>query len=466
MAKFLKITAAIILLLLVFYFGFFKYRQIQANRVSIPASTQALFKINVDELYKTIALSYLKHPRQYSGADKKGLKEKVAELNTGLKIPANIYLYSLKAKAKNAFFSRLEITDSLAFNNFILKKLALIKKDAHFFQSADSTFCLLSNQTTAVLAFTPSKESVKTTLEEILAQKNMVKISDSKFEPMANLADHLSFQDAENLSRINFTDGKINISSELVNRWIEPAPQPRHRILNPESTVSMWLNGKFKPALSKKNVTVSSSAFSKDNFFRFYKGYLDFEWTNTVKQIDTVITYEYNDDFEQVEKKITREQKIPGISLNMSANDQEVASYLKSSGFMDQSTGKISAAIIPLYQIYFKGNNGNIQLSTLPNAKPDLKMEPANDFFYLKVDFKKLIKQTPFTFVNDYLDIFSKLEMNAKSLGKDKIKLESELLFVNQDANALVQLLKAWRNRRNGSFDLNFNYNIDPPVSR
>lgn len=466
MVKFLKITAAIVILLLVFYFGFFKYRQIQANKVLIPATTQILIKINVDELYKTIAVSYLKHPDQYSGADKKGIKEKIDDLNTGLKIPANIYLYALKGKVKNTFFSRLEIADGLAFKRFILKKRSLIKKEGNFFQSADSTLCLLFNKTTIALAISPKKEPVKAVLEEILVQKNMVKISDSQFGQMAGLSDHLSFQNAEDLCRVNFTDGKIDVNSELVNRWLEPAAQPEHRILNPESTVSMWLNAKFKPAPPQKNAAINSSVFSKDNFLRFYKGYLDFEWTNTVKQVDTVITYDYNDDFEQVEKKVARERKIPGISINMSANDQEVSNYLKSSGVLDQTTGKISTATIPLYQFYFKGNNGNIQLSTLSNAKPNLKMESADHFFYLKVDFKKLIKQVPLPGVSDKLNIFSQLEMNAKSIEKDKIKLESELLFVNHDANALIQLLKTWGNSQNGSLDFNFRYNIDIPVSR
>ncbi|WP_406825921.1 hypothetical protein [Pedobacter sp. KACC 23697] len=463
MVKFLKITAVIVVLLLVFYFGFFKYRQIQANNVLIPATTATLFKINVDELYKTMAVSYLKHPNEY-GADKKGIKEKVNDLNTGLKIPASIYIYALKGKLKNTFFSRLAIADCLAFKRFILKKRSLIKKDTNFFQSADSTLCLLFNKKTLVLAFTPKKELVKKAMEEILAQKNMVKISDSQFEQMAGLSDHFSFQDAENLSKINFNDGKITLKSDLMNKWFEPAAQPKHRILNPESTVSMWLNGKFKPDSSKKNTTASSSAFSKDNFFKFYKGYLDFEWTSTVKQIDTVITYEYNDDFEQVEKKVARERKIPGMTLNMSANDQEVSNYLKSSGLLDQATGKISATMIPLYQVYFKGYNGNIQLSTLSNTKSDLKMEAADNFFYLKVDIKKLINQIPFLTVSNNLNIFSQIELNAKSSGKDKIKLESELLFVNRDANALMQLLNVFKNGFNHSLDLNLS--VDIPVSK
>ncbi|KRT16026.1 hypothetical protein ASU31_11010 [Pedobacter ginsenosidimutans] len=448
MKKFLKITAAIAILLLLCYFGFFKYRQIQANNISIPDSTNALLKINVDELYKTIAVSYIKHPSQYSGADKKGIKEKVDDLNTGLKIPANIYIYSLKGKAKTTFFSTFEIADTLAFNRFIQKKsaLPLIKKDRNFFQSKDSTFCVLFNKTTVALAYTPQKEQLKTVLQAILDKKNMVKLGDSQFNRLANLSDHISFQNTESFSKINFTDGKINFSNEFINQMIVPAAKPQHRTLNPESTIGMWLNAKFKSELPKKNQTETPSLLSKGSFFRFYKDYVDFEWTNTITQVDTVVGYEYNDDFERVEKKVLQDRKIPFISMNLTANDREVSDYLKSLGALDQSTGKISSSMIPLYQVYFKGSSGNIQLSTVKSTKPDLKRTSSDDFFYFKVDFKKLIKQTPMPLIADKLGTFSQLEIKAKSIEKDKIKLESELLFLNEDANALIQLLKAFRN--------------------
>lgn len=464
MKKFLKITAVIVILLLVFYFGFFKYRQIQANKVVIPAATETLFKINIDELYKTLAVSYLKHPSQYAGTDKKSIREKIADLNTGLTIPANIYIYSLKGKAKNALFARLEIADSLAFNSFILKKLALIKKDAHFFQSADSTFCLLFNKKTVSMAFTSTKEPARNILQELLEQKNMVKIKDSKFAQITNLSDHLSFQNAGNLSKINFRDGRIDFTSEFENKWIEPAAKPTHRMLNPESTISMWLNGKIKPDLIKKNNNVSPSILSKESFFRFYKDYIDFEWTKTITQVDTIVGYEYNENFEQVEKKILQDRKIPSIAINLTADDQAVGNYLKSLGVLDQSTGKISSLMIPLYQTYFKGNNGNVLLTTVRDAKPDLKRASSPDFFYFKLDFKKLIKQTSIPLIADKFGTFSQLEIKAKSTGKDKIKMESELLFLNQDANALIQLLKTFQNGFKSSLD--FNLSVDIPARK
>jgi hypothetical protein len=75
-----------------------------------------------------------------------------------------------------------------------------------------------------------------------------------------------------------------------------------------------------------------------------------------------------------------------------------------------------------------------------------------------------LIKQTPIPLIADKLGPFSQLEIKAKSIGKDKIKLESELLFLNGDANALIQLLKVFKNGFNSS--LNFNFNVDIPASK
>lgn len=466
MKKFLKITAAIVILLLICYFGFFKLRQIQANNVSIPASANAVLKINVDGLYQTLAVSYVKHPDQYSGSDKKGIKEKIDDLNMGLKIPANIYIYTLKDKAKTTLFSSFEITDTLAFNQFISKNdfLKLIKIDPGFFESKDSTLCILFNKTTVAFAFSPGKEKVKSALKEILSQKNTVKIGDSKFNDLVALSDHVSFQNVENLSKINFTDGKINFSNEFINKLIDPAPQPQHRVLNTESTISMWLNGKFKTDLTKKNQTASPSFLSKYYFLRFYKNYIDFEWTNTVKQADTVIGYDYNDDFERVEKKTILDRKIPSISINMNANKPELSDYLKSSNALDQPTGKISRTIFPLYQLYFKDNDDNIQFSTLQNAKFDLKRESSDDFFYLKVDFNKLTQQVPMPIIANKLKTFSKLEVRAKSIGKDKIKLESELLFLNKEVNSLIELLKISRDGLKGS--LNLSSSLDISIKR
>jgi hypothetical protein len=71
MKKFLKITAAIVILLLIFFVGMFKYRRYVAEQTLIPKNATSLIKINVDELYKTLASNMLGNPGYYFKSDLK-----------------------------------------------------------------------------------------------------------------------------------------------------------------------------------------------------------------------------------------------------------------------------------------------------------------------------------------------------------------------------------------------------------
>ena len=69
MKKFLKITAAIVILLLIFFAGVLKYRRYQAGQTLIPKNATGIIKINVDELYQTVALNILGNPGYYLKSD-------------------------------------------------------------------------------------------------------------------------------------------------------------------------------------------------------------------------------------------------------------------------------------------------------------------------------------------------------------------------------------------------------------
>ncbi|PWS31292.1 hypothetical protein [Pedobacter paludis] len=468
MKKFLIISATIIVLLLISYFAFFKYREIQSNNVSIPTGTNAVIKINVDGLFKTLAISYLKHPKEYARPDQKDLKQKIEDLKTGLEIPANVYFYGLRGKDKSTFFSTFKISDSVAFQKFVDGKLSsrLIKIEHNFYQSTDSTLTILFDNKKVAFAFAPKKDASIAVLRDLLIQKNTVKIGDTKFEDLTDISDHLCFQNEQSLSKMNFTDGKIDFSSEFINKLIEPALKPRHRILSSESTVSFWINAKFKADSIKKEPAVESPVISTNTLKSFYKDYIDIEWLNSIKQVDTIVGYEYNDNFERVEKKVLQDNIVPNISINMDANATEMANYLKKYGLLNPSTGKISGPVIPFSSFYFKANQNNVQLSTIKNKNLEVKKEASDDFLYFKLDFSKLGKQQPFNVLFSRINIFKKLEIKGRAIEKNKIRLESALTFTNENANSLIQILNLAQNGLTTLLNSNFNMVIKPPLSK
>ncbi|PWS28389.1 hypothetical protein DHW03_00590 [Pedobacter yonginense] len=465
MKKFLIASATLIMLLLIAYFAYFKYRQIQANRILIPSNTTAVIKINVDELLKTLAISYLKHSKEYDASNEKKLKQNITDLKTGLDIPASIYLYSLNGKDKTTFFTTFKISDSVTFKHFVEKEVSkkLSKKSASYFLSGDSTLSIRFNGEAVALAFAPRKDVTINDLTDVLNSKNGVKVGTSAFAQLTNLSDHVSFQNKESISKMNFADGKIEFGSEFTSTAIEPALKPMHRILSPESTMSLWVNAKYKADLKDGAQKGSAPTLSPSLLKNFYKDYIDVEWLNAIKQVDTVVGYEYNDNFERVEKKILQDNMVPNFAINMDADEVATTNYLEKYGFLNSATGKLQAPLIPLFSFYFKANQGHIQLSTLKTKSLTVKKEASNDFFYFKLDFTKLINQQPFNLLKSKLNIFKIVEIRARAEEKGKIKVNSELTFTNENANALIQILNLAEGGLGSFSNPNLNLKVIPP---
>lgn len=453
MKKVLIILLAIITLLAVAYFGFFKYRQIQANNFLIPSNAESVVKINVDELYKTIAISYLKHPKQYAGSEKKDLKKRIEDLHMGLEIPANFYLYSLKGNQGN-YFTKLKINDNIAFSRFITRYFKQIKKDSKtkntFAQLPDSTLSIVFSSTEVAIGYHPAKSNLRSVLTAILANQNAIKFKDSQFGALSSLPDHIAFKCQESLATFNFYDGKLKFNSEFTSDQILPFEKPQHRKLNPNSSLSMWLNADFK---IDKRSAVSSA---KQRFLSFYKGYMDIEWLKTTNKKDTVVSFEFNDDFERIEKKQVIDRKIPQLYINMDADARAVTKYLVDSNLVDLSTGRISAATIPLYQIYFNSNGDQVQFNTVNKAAFNIKKVPAEDFFHLHIDFEKLLKDASLPILTDKLLALKKLESKGRKIGTNQIKFETVVEFQNVEANSLIQLIKMYQKLKSTPIQINF----------
>ena len=119
MKKFLKITALIILLLVIFFAAAFKYRQYRANEISIPANASSLAKISVDEIYKSIAANAIANPGFYFKNDsEQDANAKLDGYDHGLKIPGSIIFTRLKTSQKQLFFQGLKLRSYIFLSIF------------------------------------------------------------------------------------------------------------------------------------------------------------------------------------------------------------------------------------------------------------------------------------------------------------------------------------------------------------
>ncbi|MBT2564510.1 hypothetical protein J7E50_06395 [Pedobacter sp. ISL-68] len=447
MKKFLKITAAIVILLLIFFAGVLKYRKYQAGQTLIPQNATGIIKINVDELYQTIALNMLGNPGYYFKSDvKKANAIKIDKYATGLSVPASIYFYTLAGQPLGTVFSRLELKNSADFENFAKNVLHLqIIKKAKGISMAKSrlgNFVLCYNNKAVAMVITPQIKGFDTILTNILNQKKMVRVAESPFKEVLDQKQHVVFANTKNNGWIDFKSGSVNFSNVFLAKDILPATQSVHHQFNQNSTVSFWLNANLNPG-NHKVYKFKNFNLEQDSLIKYYNGKLDFEWTNSITQTDSIITYEYNDDFEKVEKISLQKRNIPSISVNFGSKGNGLKNYLAKQGLINLDSNVVNKNAFPLYKVFVSSNQENLNFSTVKNQNTLTSNVTSTDFLYLNVDLMKLAQRLETPFVTSYFKTLKNLEVKGKFLDSKKVKIDGKLELKNRDINSLYQILKS-----------------------
>lgn len=444
MKKFLKITAVVLISLLIFFVGTFKYRQFKASQISIPKNTTALIKISVDEMYKSLALNMITHPGFYLKSDlKKDSLSKINKFDHGLKIPSSIYLYTIRDQPTTALFSRLIIDDFKKFELFIKNtlKLQLSKKDGlNHGKSNLGNLEVLYNGDNAAIVFSNEAGKYVASLTEILNQKNQIALKGSKFKFIAQSTDHIAFYSLTNNASINFEKGLLKFNNEFLSEAIVPQKKPAHRKFDNQSIMNMWFNADFI-STSNKTHRLKNISLDSDSLTKYYNGYMDFEWTGITHQLDSIITYDYNDDFEKVEKITVQRREIPNLVMSIDAA-AGFKNYLSRQNMMNLDSGIINKSVFPLYKLFVSKTNQKLILSTKKAADINSNFISSNDFFGLNINFEPLNKQSSFPFFKPYFKSFKHLNVVGKATSGNKIRIEGTLTFVNENINSLYQILK------------------------
>lgn len=444
MKKFLKITAVILLSLLIFFVGTFKYRQYKASQILIPKNTTTLIKISVDEMYKSLALNMITHPGFYLKPDlKKDSLSKTNKFDHGLKIPSSIYLYTIQDQPTTALFSRLIIDDFNKFELFIKNtlKLQLSKKDGlNHGKSKLGNLAVLYNADNAAIVFSNEAGKYVATLTEILNQKNQIQLEKSKFKYISQSTDHIAFYNIKNNASINFEKGLLKFENDFVSETIVPQKKTTHRKFDNQSVMNMWFNADFV-STSNKTHRLKNISLDSDSLTKYYNGYMDFEWTGTTHQLDSIITYEYNDDFEKVEKITLQKREIPNLVMSIDAT-AGLQNYLSRQNVINLDSGTINKSVFPLYKLFVSEADKKLILSTKKAADLNSNFISSNIFFGLNINFKPLNKQASFPFFKPYFKSFKHLNVVGKATSNNKIRIEGTLTFVNENINTLYQILK------------------------
>ncbi|WPO90934.1 hypothetical protein [Chryseobacterium sp. HR92] len=347
------IVPLIVLLAIAVYFvAFHKNKSLKY----IPGNADAVVLIDVKKLTGQYLFSLITHPSHWSGNKAKG-KSSGSLKEAGIRIPDFLQIFHLKDTKFSEWYSVLELKDPQKLITF-LKKQNFVEKGNNHFQK-DNIFIIINGDHcvagTSDLAF-----------ENI--QKKLLKTSSNPVWDADQFIHHTA-------ASISFISGKKiqNFSIDLNDDEIEIKNNSNSQILNAVTSKLQKGNHFLDLELDKENIRNFSRFFNKsiaDSSQAVYlKATADLEQVN-----DTIISYEYDDNFNEVEKKTFQKITQPNYTIDIKSDDPERTwEYFQSKKWINNENQFTAIPFLP-NQISRNNNGVAIKSTRKPvSLSPQLK---------------------------------------------------------------------------------------------
>ncbi len=441
--KILKRAAIIISVLLLVFKGFLMYRDYASYQGIIHEKADNIIKIQVDGIAQSLLFNAIKNPSFYlnNKSDKEDDKKEDKKEDVGYAIPANIFLYTIKGQPITTLFTSFKISDKDHFKNHLIKQYKIEDFiDSDNFTVAknnDNTIVIAFNNKQCIVAYNPSKANVKNVFLDLLVNNKTLEKADIKWDKIKSANSHINYITKNDDLEINFKAGKTTISGNFVLPVFLDVPRTlKSTTFSSDASVTLDLN-LFS---TLKNMTFKHKGINvnTDSIDTYYNGHLALEVLKATTQIDSVVTYDYNDDFEKVATVSAVTKQVPEINLQLSSNASKLYKYLESISIIKQ--GKLNKDVFPLYQVKLDATSTNSLIaSTNLSHSLENNIKETSEIFALNIDFEKLQQQDHFPMINSYLKKLTTLQISGDSSKDEAIAVDGQINLKNKDINALAQ---------------------------
>jgi hypothetical protein len=458
MKKFAKGLALFLVVCTLGYYGFTTYKKSTAFLGVVHENADSAIKVGIHDIRETIAWDALTSPGYYykNGFDRREPEDDDEEENkgSGVTIPYNLLIYTLP-EIQNTYFSTLEINNLPEFELFLKKSSDI--KSLVIQESKDKSYrFVILKEAKMVLAWTrkklvvaaslaPSYNKVKKVFNDILVENNTIKEDNHELlKVLKGESGHITFTNGKSISNFNFIDGEVQLEGKIPTLKSERFPEEISVETNPNASLSFHLDANFDQNFFREKFIQkfsTSTFFSKNNInvsqiANRTNGFFSFEIEGKTTQQDTIISYEYDENFEKVEQKTVQEKIAPKIRLKLGSGNESLQQYLSKVNVLDDNN--IFTAF-PLYQFQVEEDSIFTYFNTFSGGTIS-KEKTSSNFFDMRVNFEKLqqdlgISQTAKLFAH-----LENLRIFARQANKEKLKLEGRLTGKITKINILSQI--------------------------
>ncbi|GMN07959.1 hypothetical protein MTsPCn5_33480 [Croceitalea sp. MTPC5] len=467
MRKFAKLVLPLFALLALGYYGYTRYQNSSSLKGVVHQDATSVIKIGIHDIKKTLILDALGAPRYYyqnldlgnRTGDDDGKKESIGK---GVEfMPYNLLFFTMP-KVEHTVFTVFKIYDFTEFEAYVHNKVTP-KLDANGitatqgYQSGvfkNGSIAIAWNDEKLALAVAPriKNSGIADVFKELLVDDKTIPSTDHPLlKTIKNETAHAVYAADGGVATLTFNDGNAFLKGKgsVDFPFAKEVTFPSYR--NTSLSFHYGLNLRANPIreallarrlgnltfFEKYNLDASEIAKSLD-------GRLSFAISGRTVQNDTIITYEYDDNFEKVARKTVQKRNVPAAYLHLGVQGQKLKSYLSEKGALSEN-GIFEP--FPLYQTtLFEQSTGAVFSTVNDTILP--KGKTSSYFFNLQADFEKLQKDLDISHTRELFSILTNMRIQAWHVDEREIKLEGTLNAVDDDINILSQLFFGLRNNK------------------
>lgn len=432
--KLIFILVGLIALIAISLYLFLKVREQRSKNMLVHSESEYVMRVSVDKILSDIAWNAIMNPGYYLTKDTTSstTRDSVKSSDLGLHIPASIYLFALKDR-EATWYTMLAVDDEHKLQTFIRQRvvgdsIAIEREgDNWWISGKEGRISVYGDSKNVLVALSLEKTDKKQDMMELWNQRvdQMVPISTVSDFKLDNSSADIQWQQrgVSTSGILSFNQGMIASELSLANSVLRLPSEAQARVLPTSNVLSVYCKADLRPLLTKYKDNLKRYNIPVDTLARYYGGYLDVQWrSEDVVQMDSVIAYDYDDNFNRIEKKELREESVPNLLFTFSASPH-LTSYLPERLF---------------YKFYKTMDGDQIGLSTDAQVK--------NNYPYHRTDHALHISYQQNEAVQRYLgwipllDNIEQISISGRGQGQAN-SFDGKVVLSERKIHALYQLL-------------------------
>lgn len=351
----------------------------------IPENADAVVLIDVKNLSRQYIYSFVSHPSQWF---KEKSEKSFSMKESGLKIPDFVQIFHLKDSRFSEWYSVVEIKDQQKFLTFLNDKKFVEKgnrsfQKEQFFLKIEGEYCIFG---TSNIGFTQISQQISQSTKTAHFNANQ-------------------FID-EGVGSVSFIAGKeiANFSIDLNEDDIEIKNTSNTDVFSSVIKKILGENHFLEIELDAKNIKNAASFFNKSFGDSAQISYL--KSSSKLQQVnDTIITYDYDDDFNEIEKVAVQKIVQPSYEISLQSKfPQQTWEYFQHKKWINAQN---QFTAIPFQPNLIQKNSEGI---TIKSIKYPVKISSKINENYIFIKNDPLLLNAVSTFTQQQKDLISTVD--------------------------------------------------------